>query len=202
MGLTVAALATGPAADVGTETSGWVAPTIVISILALVVSLATFLLSGRRARLERQRQVFADAFAAIADYREYPFIVYRRDPAEPAQERKRISSGLSEVQARIAGFVARLRVEDRHVGARYAELVAETRQVAGGFIREAWNMDAVAEDAQIHNPLWDMSVLNAYDDAYLLAVADHLGWLHAPIRRALRSCRGSRFPAPGGKGRG
>src|SRR5688572_8476682 len=84
--------------------SAWVAPTIVISIVALGVSVATFLLAGRRARLERQRQVFADAYEAVAEYREYPFIVRRRSPDEPAKERQRLSTDLSKVQARLNAF--------------------------------------------------------------------------------------------------
>jgi hypothetical protein len=166
--------------------SAWVTPTIVLAILALAVSLVTYFLSGRRAKLDRQRQAFADAFAAIAEYREYPFIVRRRNPDEPATERRRISSELSEVQAKLNAFKARLRVEDPYVGERYAELVSATRRVAGAFIREAWNADPVAEDDQIHNPAWDFNELDFYDDAYLRAVADHLGWLYAPLRRNLR----------------
>jgi hypothetical protein len=193
--LTSVVLAASSATEAGTGKSGWVAPTIVIAIVALAVSLATFFLSGRRARLDRQRQVFADAFSAVAEYREYPFMVRRRDPAEPAQERKRISSDLSQVQARLNGFVARLRVEDPYVGALYADLVAATRRVAGKFIREAWNSEPVAVDAQIHSPGWDMSELDAYDDPYLVAVADHLGWLYAPLRRKARGWRRGRTGA-------
>jgi hypothetical protein len=151
-----------------------------------VVSLATFFLAGRRARLDRQRGVFADAFAAVAEYREYPFIVRRRDPGDPAGERRRISSDLSEVQAKLNAFSARLRVEDPYVGERYGKLVAETRRVAGSFIKEAWNSDPVGDDSEIHNPSWDFSELDAFDDTYLQAVSDHLGWLYAPLRRKLR----------------
>jgi hypothetical protein len=194
--LTDVVLAASSAADASaTGGSAWVAPTIVIAIVALAVSLATFFLSGRRARLDRQRQVFADAFTAVAEYREYPFIVRRRDPAGSAQERKRISSDLSQVQASLNGFIARLRVEDPHFGARYADLVAATRRVAGQLIREAWNSEAVAVDAQIHSPAWDMSELDAHDDAYLVAVADHLGWLYAPLRSKARGWRRGRTTA-------
>ncbi|MGA9762636.1 MAG: hypothetical protein WBQ14_09450 [Gaiellaceae bacterium] len=158
-----------------------------MAILALGVSLGTFFLAGRRARLDRQRTVFADAFAAIAEYREYPFIVRRRDSSEPAKERQRISSDLSEVQAKLNAFKARLRVEDPYVGERYGELVAATRRVAGALIKEAWNTDPVTDDSEIHNPSWDFSELDSYDDAYLRAVADHLGWLYAPLRRRMHS---------------
>jgi hypothetical protein len=171
--------------------SAWVAPTIVIAIVSLAVSLATFFLTGRRARLDRQRQVFADAFAAVAEYREYPFIVLRRDPDEPAKERQRIGGELSSVQARLNSFTARLRVEDRFVGERYRELVAATRRVAGEKIREAWNAEPVGADSNVHNPGWDFSELDAFDDAYLRAVEDHLGLLPAGFRRWLRGLFGA-----------
>lgn len=174
------------------STNAWVAPTIVISILALGVSLATFFLAGRRTRLDRQRQVFADAFEAVMEYREYPFIVRRRSKDEPAQERQRISADLSQVQAKLNSFKARLLVEDPYVGERYAELVAATRRVAGPLITETWSTEPVAADAEVHNPGWDLSDLDTHDDAYLRAVADHLGWLWAALRRKVREWRNGR----------
>ena len=169
--------------------SAWAAPPIVISILALVVSLTTFVLAGRRGRLDRQRQVFADALDAVMTYREYPFIVFRRNADEPAKERQRISTNLSELQAKLNGLQGRLRVEDPYVGARYVELVGATRRIAGSMITEAWNRAPAPVDTQVHNPGWDFSVLDAYEDAYLRAVADHLGWLYAPLRRKVRGWR-------------
>ena len=53
-------------------------------------------------------------------------------------------------------------------------------------ITEAWNRDPAPADKEVHNPGWDFSSLDRHDDAYLRAVADHLGWLYAPLRRKLR----------------
>jgi len=167
-----------------------VAPTIVLAILALAVSLATFFLAGRRARLDRQRQVFADAFEAVMEYREYPFIVRRRSPEEPAKERQRISGDLSRLQAKLNAFKARLLIEDPYVGQRYAALVTKTKHVAGAMIKAGWDNEPVAEDAATHAPAYDFSELQPLDEAYLRAVADHLGWLHAPARRKVRGWRG------------
>ena len=174
-----------------TAESSWLVPAITAAIVAAAVSLTTFALSGRRARLDRQRQVFADAFEAVMEYREYPFIVRRRSKDEQAKERVRISSVLSSVQARLNGFKARLRVEAPEVAKQYATLVAETRRIAGPMISEAWNMEPVEVDSGIHNPGWDFSGLDEADHAYLQAVADHLGWVHAPLRRKVRDWRGN-----------
>jgi hypothetical protein len=184
-----------PAAETASSSTSWWAPAIVAAIVAAAVSLTTFALAGRRARLDRQRQVFAEAFEAVMDYREYPFIVLRRSKDEPANERARISGDLSTVQAKLNGFKARLRVEAPYVGERYAELVAATRRFAGPMITQAWTMEPVEDDTQMHNPGWDFGELDAYDYAYLRAVADHLGWIYAPVRRKLREWRRSR-PQP------
>jgi hypothetical protein len=170
--------------------SAWVAPTIVISIVALGVSLATFFLAGRRARLDRQRQVFGDAFEAIMEYREYPYIVRRRSPEDPANERQRISGDLSRVQAKLNAFHARLAVEDRYVGEQYAALIKKTRQITGAMIKAAWDNEPVGADAEMHAPPYDFSELEPCDESYLRAVADHLGWMNAPVRRKLREWRG------------
>ena len=174
------------AAQAANASSAWVTPTIVIAFVALAVSLATFFLSGRRARLDRQRQVFADAFEAVMEYREYPYIVRRRSPDEPAKERQRISSDLSRVQAKLNAFKARLLVEDRFVGERYAELVKQTKQTVGAMIKAGWDNEPVSGDSDMHAPIYDFSELEPLDEAYLAAVADHLGWLYAPARRKLR----------------
>jgi hypothetical protein len=164
--------------------SAWVAPTIVVSILALGVSLATFFLSGRRGRLDRQRQVFADAFEAVMEYREYPFIVRRRNPDEPAEERRRISEEFSRIQAKLNAFKARLLVEDPHIGQCYGELVKKTRQVAGAMIKAAWDNDPVSADKEMHAPAYDFSELDEYDNRYLRAVAQHLSWFPWWARRS------------------
>jgi hypothetical protein len=164
------------------------APAIVAAIVAGAVSLLTFVAEGRRTRLDRQRQVFADAFEAVMEYREYPFIVRRRSDEEPARERQRISSELSGTQAKLNAFKARLLVENRSIGIIYADLVRETRRVAGGFIREAWDSAPVLDDADMHAPPYDFRPLDRYDNAYLEAVAAHLDW---------RPWRRPRSPAPG-----
>jgi hypothetical protein len=175
-----------PVAEAGSSNTSWWVPAIVAAIVAAAVSLTTFALAGRRARLDRQRQVFADAFEVVMEYREYPFIVLRRSKDEPTKERVRISGDLSRVQAKLNGFKARLRVESPYIGDRYTKLVDATRRIAGPMITQAWNTEPVEDDTQVHNPGWDFGELDSYDDAYVRAVADHLGWIHVPARRKLR----------------
>jgi hypothetical protein len=158
------------------STSSLWAPAIVAAIVAAAVSLTTMALTGRRARLDRQREVFGDAFEAVMDYREYPFIVRRRNPNEKEKERQRLSGELSRVQARMNAYKARLLVEDPAIGKLYAELVKQTRLHAGAHIKSAWDNAPVTVDQEMHAPKYDFSALDEHDNAYLRAVADHLGW--------------------------
>jgi hypothetical protein len=182
----VAQEATHIAASSSSSSSSWVGPAVVAALVASAVSLTTFALAGRRARLDRQRQLFAEAFEAIVEYREYPYIVRRRSSEAAAQERQRISSDLSRVQARLNSFQARLQVEAPYVGERYEELVKKTRQIAGAMIKAAWDNPPVAKDAEMHAPPYDFSEIETYEETFLLAVADHVGWSHAPVRRWFR----------------
>jgi hypothetical protein len=163
------------ASDGDSNNSLW-APAIVAAIVAAAVSLTTFALTARRQRLDRQRQVFGDAFEAVMDYREYPFIVRRRNPAEPEKERQRLSGELSRVQARMNAHKARLLVEDPEIGKLYKELVKQTRLHAGAHIKSAWDNEPISADEEMHAPKYDYSALDKHDDAYLRAVAEHLSW--------------------------
>ena len=169
-------LGASQAAEAASTDSSLLAPAIVAAIVSAAVALMTFMLAGRRARLDRQRQLFAEAFEAVMEYREYPHIVRRRSPEEPAAERRRISGDLSRVQAKLNSYSARLLVEAPEVGKRYEELVAKTREIVGAKIREAWENEPVAADEKIHAPPYDLSRLDTPNNAYLQAVKHHLDW--------------------------
>ena len=164
------------AAPADSAESSLLAPAIVAAIVAAAVSLTTFALTARRQRLDRQRQVFADAFEAVMDYREYPFIVRRRNPNEKEKERVRLSGELSRAQARMNAYKALLLVEDPEIGRLYKELVKQTRLHAGAHIKSAWDNEPVLADEEMHAPKYDFSALDQPDNAYLRAVAEHLSW--------------------------
>jgi hypothetical protein len=85
--------------------------TVVAAFVAGAVSLSALWVAGRRARQDRQRQLFAAAFEACIAYREFPYIVRRRRGDDAAAERVRISGELSEVQRRLESYNAMIRVE-------------------------------------------------------------------------------------------
>lgn len=78
-------------------------------------------------------------------------------------------------------------MEAPRVGAAYAELVRETRRVAGPYISKAWDEAALAADADVHTEGIDYTDLKRFDDAYLGQVSDHPSfwprWISAKWRR-------------------
>jgi len=158
-------------------------------VLALAWQAVSWALGGRRARLDRQRERFAEAFAAVAAYAEFPYVVRRRRSSAPEDERLRISGELRLVQERIAFSTAWLRAESPRVAETYAALVAQLRKVAGAQISLAWPTAAIETDEgmNIHSSL-GLEAIEPLKLAYLEAVTDHLsgsGW----GRRMLRSAR-------------
>jgi hypothetical protein len=158
-----------------TTDAWWFAPAVIAAVIAAAAGVFTLWVNGRRARVDRQRVVFADAFAVVAEYREYPYIVRRRRHDDPEGERARINTALSEVQHRLTLYTARLKVEDEAVGAAFQALVDKTREIAGGEIRRSWTIGPVTTDAGMSIGDVDLSGLAAVDDEYLATVRKHLG---------------------------
>jgi len=126
--------------------------------------------------------MFADAYAATVAYAEFPYAVRRRRASVPEDERIRIATELQSVQERIAHHSAWLYTESKEVGQAYEELVNATRRIAGGAIRQAWELEPITTDAGMNigieeidlrawqlYPYWRnsdmMSARNGADDA-------------------------------------
>jgi hypothetical protein len=170
-------------ADQGTSLLG---STVVAAVIAAIVSLVTLSWNARRDRQDRQRKLFGEAFEACVLYREYPYIVRRRNADDAPAERTRITSDLSHLQARLDSTVAVLSVEAPSVGVAYEVLVRETRRVAGPYISRAWDEPPLAADADVHTDGIDYAELKPFDDAFLGEVADQLSvwprWVSSKVR--------------------
>jgi hypothetical protein len=145
---------------------------LIAALVAAAVSLTTLWWNSRQTRGDRQRELFAEAFAAVAEYREFPFIVRRRDST--GTDRSSIHRDLSRVQAALHRYEAMLRVEAPTVAASYSRLVAETRGIAGAEISKAWDLPPAGDDGDMHVKDVDLSPLDPHESAYLKAVSDHL----------------------------
>lgn len=177
-----------------TEPSPWIGPAIVAAAVSGLVALVTIGLNARQARMERQRQVFADAFAACQLYKEFPYRVRRRrsGKADADADRTRLTTELSDVQARLNDYKARLRVEAPRVGDAFVHLVAETRRIAGAEVRRSWDLPPTDGDAVSIQDI-DLSAIGPAEDCFLRAVAGHLSVWPAPVAESLvgRRARGT-----------
>lgn len=131
---------------------GLVVPAAIGLASTLIVTVVGWLWNLRQKRLDEHAKLLANAYAAIAAYKEFAFAVRRRDPAEPVQERIRISEAMRAVQQDLTFHIAWVRGTSRRVSESYDALVGETRKVAGTAVREGWNNPAIATDEQMHMP--------------------------------------------------
>ncbi|NHW46087.1 hypothetical protein HAV21_04165 [Paenarthrobacter sp. MSM-2-10-13] len=148
-------------------------------IAALLTATINIVLARRRSREEeraRVRTVFAEAFAAYAQYKEYPYVIRRRNADKPAEERVRISEQIRATQEKLSYYLAWAAAESSEVGNKYAELVGQMRAVAGTAMKDAWRVPPITEDSNMVIPTSDVNLsgLKQAEEAYRAAVAQHL----------------------------
>lgn len=168
------------------EQSGWTTAaiaTVVASVVSGVIALLTFWATAVRQERSRRQQLYADALAALVAYREFAYVIRRRRAAPPGQEqiageeRVRISEALRGVQKDLAYFTSWIKAEPTSdVATKYDELVSQTRRIAGGYMRDAWNAEPLGDDGGMNIPDIDYTPLADYEQAYLEAARDSLGF--------------------------
>lgn len=148
--------------------------------VAAAVSIVTLWVNGGRQERARRRELYAAALAATMAYREFPYAIVRRRPEQEhrSAERVRISESLREVQANIAQHQALLRVERSNgVTRAYNELVGKTREIAGGYMKDAWEGPAAESDKDVNRRVpRAYGTLDTYVEAYLTEVKKALRW--------------------------
>lgn len=155
----------------------------VILTSGVVAALVTFFqnrwLENRRsqeAERTRLRQSFAEAFAAYADYKEFPYAIRRRRSDQETEERARLSAELDSVQSKLSYFRAWTQFESPAVGRAYASLLSEMRKIAGGAMHDAWEQPPSQNDQGMNVPIEkiDLRALNTEEDKYIDAVTARL----------------------------
>lgn len=179
-----------PAAGAAVAAPWWVAPAVIAAVITGLIAVATLVVTGRRARVDRQRVLFAEVLGDLAAYREFVYIVRRRRHDEPEGERVRISTALSAVQRKLNHHSAVLKVEAPRVADAYDHLLRTTRHIAGSAIRDGWNTPAITDDTSIHVNV-DLTPIDAHEPTYLVEVGDHLSTTPAILRRWWRSITGA-----------
>ncbi|MDP9795423.1 hypothetical protein J2S43_003935 [Catenuloplanes nepalensis] len=161
-------------------------------LAAILTACVTVWIARARSREEErshQRDLFAQAYAAYAAYREMPYAIRRRRHDRPAEERIRLSEALREIQERLSYYEAWTKAESPRVGDAYDDLVRHLRMIAGGHMRRAWQEKPIQRDRQMNIPttLVDLSELKPKEAAYLAAVRHHLRVLAPWWRRRINS---------------
>ena len=163
--------------DSGTSVSG-----LLLGLLlsgAMVAALVNIVLTRRKSLEEernRIRTTCAEAFEAVAAYKEFPYAIRRRRPDTPEAERVRLSDELRQIQARLSYFTVWMRGEDAALALAFDDLVSNLRRIAGTACHDAWLANAAASDADMNFPpgMVDLCGLAQYEDAYIAAVKTHL----------------------------
>jgi gas vesicle protein len=169
---------TAPAAQVnqGDLVSVFITGAVIAAIVGAIVNVVL----ARRKSLEeeraRVRTTFAEAFQAVAEYKEFPYAIRRRRHDEPEAERVRLSEALRAVQAKLSYYSAWTKAESDEVGQVYATLVAELRKTAGKACHDAWLALPAREDTDMNFApgTIDLSTLKPYEDAFIAATQKHL----------------------------
>lgn len=157
---------------------------LIAAAVAFIGVLVTLWINGRRTHRERLRELHAGGWAAVQAYKEMAFAVRRRNLDERPAERVRLSEVMREIQRDIAYHEALIgRERSGRVATEYRNLVAKTREIAGGIIKTSWNEEPIRSDQQMHSPeiAVELQALKVFEDGYLDAVADELvGWRRKP----------------------
>ena len=90
----------------------------------------------------------------------------------------RLSEAMREIQKDLSYHEALIgRERSGRVATEYRNLVAKTREIAGGVIRRSWNEEPITVDSEMHSPeiAEELQALKPFEDGYMHAVADDLG---------------------------
>jgi hypothetical protein len=155
-----------------------VVPALVSLSTALIVTTSGWWWTLRRQRQEERRRRFAEAFAAVMAYREFPYAIRRRAATNPEDERVRLSEALRHVQERLSFHTVWIRVEDPRVAVAYEQLVTETRRVAGAAMHQAWMREPIMSDHEMN----------------IAGLHDELAQLDAPAERFLQAVQRQQHP--------
>jgi hypothetical protein len=155
---------------------------VIVPLIAAGIAFASVMIKlwwdARSARRERLRELYAGGWAAVQAYKEMAFAIRRRNIDDRAGERVRLSEAMREIQKDLSYFEALIgRERSGRVATEYRNLVAKTRETAGGIIRRSWNEEPVISDSEMHSPeiAEELSALKPFEDGYMNAVADELG---------------------------
>lgn len=156
-----------------------VVPLIVLAVTS-IGGVLTWWANGVRTERARLQALYADAYAAVVSYQEFPFMIRRRRAPLPGQEqiandeRVRIADALQTVQEKLSNYTAQISAESDEVSTKYDALVHKTRLIAGGYMREAWQGPPLNDDPGMNIGDIDYQGLEQPQIDYLAAMKDNV----------------------------
>ena len=177
-------------------TTAIISAAFLAAVVSAAVSAVVTAVIARKKFLEeeraRVRTIYADAFEAVAAYKELPYAIRRRRHDEPQAERIRLSEEARRIQQRLSYYRAWTQAESSDVGTAYASLVTQVRIHAGGACRQAWNDQPATTDADMNigPDKVNLAPITPFEDAYIRAttsdVARRRTWKAVLPRRRTR----------------
>lgn len=135
----------------GAATGEWGAAqtaVVIAAAIALLGSLALWVLNQQAARRERRSAAFGEALAAVERYMELPFRIRRRRDGHAA--RHELASLACDIQVDLAHHQGWLDLVAPEAAAAYRELVSAARRDAGTAMSTAWLEKPITTDAEMN----------------------------------------------------
>lgn len=166
---------------------------VVIAVVGAIVNSVIARKKFLEEERDRVRAAYAEAFEAVAAYKELPYAIRRRRYDQAESERIRLSEDMRKTQQKLSYYRAWTQAESAKVGQAYATLVAHLRAAAGAACNQAWSDGPIRSDPEMNIPMdkVDLRSITAHEDAFIAAVADDLKtrktWRAALPRRRTRN---------------
>jgi hypothetical protein len=129
--------------------------TVAVGLVAAVVAIFGYTVTNAMNRMERRSRIYADAISALVQFQGLPLRIRRRSDSDGAT-RSAVGERVREVQEALSYHVVLLRLDSPRVGAAFAQLVHNTREVGRIYRQEAWASPPASDDA-------DMGLYLRYD---------------------------------------
>ena len=169
-----------------------IAPTLTV-LTSLLLWVSNAIITDRREKNERKRRVFSEAYAAVIEYKEVPYMVRRRGNSS-SDERQRVSNEIRQCQKNLTYYSAWLSTESLRVSQSYIVLVENLRRVAGQSIHDSWLLPSASSDADMNIADIDLSVLIPFQEEFIQASRDDLScWPAWVMTLARLTCRRRNF---------
>lgn len=157
---------------------------IIAGAVALLVALLSPAFTAAAERRLHKREVLVKAVGALAAYREYPYVIRRRDETDPPVERRRITGEIMAIQRELTEASIWIGAEAPKLYSDYIAAVGNHRRIAGALMTEAWrtppaNSDAGMNIADLHEKL---EPLRAHDSVLAELIREEVSFSWNPYR--------------------